>query len=112
MATLLTQPEQRVVLYNVSWQTYEHLLTDLESSSAPRLTYDRGTLEIMSPLAEHEDYNRALVSVVDVAAMEWDLDYRSLGSTTFKREDLERGFEPDSCLYIQKHRRRPRKDPY
>ena len=24
-----------------------------------------------------------------------------LGSTTFRREDLERGFEPDSCFYIQ-----------
>ncbi len=24
-----------------------------------------------------------------------------LGSTTFRREDLERGFEPDSCFYIE-----------
>jgi Uma2 family endonuclease len=29
------------------------------------------------------------------------LDFRSAGSTTFKREVLERGFEPDSCFYIQ-----------
>src|SRR5262249_1068369 len=25
----------------------------------------------------------------------------NLGSTTFKREDLERGFEPDACFYVQ-----------
>ena len=25
----------------------------------------------------------------------------SLGSTTFRREDIDRGFEPDSCFYIQ-----------
>jgi hypothetical protein len=26
---------------------------------------------------------------------------RSFGSTTFRREDLDRGFEPDGCFYIQ-----------
>jgi Uma2 family endonuclease len=29
------------------------------------------------------------------------LDVVSLGSSTFKRGDLERGFEPDSCFYIE-----------
>ena len=24
-----------------------------------------------------------------------------VGSTTFRREDLERGFEPDACFYVQ-----------
>lgn len=28
------------------------------------------------------------------------VDVESFGSTTFKRDDLERGFEPDSCFYI------------
>lgn len=35
-------------LDNVSWQTYEKLLDDLVDSSAPRLTHDRGVLEITS----------------------------------------------------------------
>src|SRR5579859_1343156 len=100
MATEANAPEQRVILHDVRWKTYEELLHDLESSSAPRLTYDRGTLEIMSPLPEHERYNRAIASVVDTAAMEWGFEIDALGSTTFRREDLERGFEPDSCFYI------------
>lgn len=33
--------------------------------------------------------------------MELDVDARRLGSKTFKREDLLKGFEPDSCFYIQ-----------
>jgi Uma2 family endonuclease len=33
--------------------------------------------------------------------MEWNIEYCNAGSTTFKREDLERGFEPDSCFYVQ-----------
>jgi hypothetical protein len=44
MVTILSPPEQRVTLYNVSWETYERLLADLRDSSAPRLTDpdDRG----------------------------------------------------------------------
>lgn len=101
MAAILNPPEQKVVLHNVRWETYECLLTDFENSSAPRFTYDRGTLEIMSPLPEHEKYNRTIAQLVEVVAEEWDLDTENLGSTTFKREDLARGFEPDSCFYIQ-----------
>jgi Uma2 family endonuclease len=101
MATVLSPPEQRVILHNVRWETYERLLADLQDSSAPRLTYDRGTLEIMSPSSEHERYNRTIAQVVEELAVEMEIDLDNLGSTTFRREDLDRGFEPDSCFYIQ-----------
>jgi Uma2 family endonuclease len=38
------------------------------------------------------------------------LEAEDLGSTTFRREDLERGFEPDSCFYIQNEARIRGKD--
>src|SRR5262249_910553 len=50
---------------------------------------------------DHEEINRNIGSLIDMLAIEWQLDFRTLGSTTFKREDLKRGFEPDSCFYIQ-----------
>jgi Uma2 family endonuclease len=93
--------EQRVLLSPVSWATYERLLTDLAQQSSIRLTYDQGTLEIMSPWPEHEEYNRTLALLVEVLAEERGIDVRNLGSTTFRRENLYRGFEPDSCFYIQ-----------
>jgi len=101
MASVLSPPEQRVTLYNVSWETYERLLADLQDSSAPRMTYDRGTLEIMSPSSEHERYNRTAAQIVEELAVEMNINFDSLGSTTFRREDIDRGFEPDSCFYIQ-----------
>ena len=101
MATLLTPPEQRVLLHHVSWDTYERLVMDLYDSCAPRLTYDRGTLEIMSPSSEHERYNRTIAQIVAELAVEMNLDFESLGSMTFRREDSDRGFEPDSCFYVQ-----------
>jgi len=91
----------RVIVRNVSWETYERLLKDLENSSLPRLAYDHGVLEIMSPHLEHESANRALAAIIEITLEELDLDFINAGSTTFKREDLERGFEPDSCFYIQ-----------
>jgi len=101
MATTLSLPEQRVILRSVSWQTYEQLLADHADASAPRFTYDRGVLEIMSPSTEHEIYNRAIAMIVEVLAEEMGLDIVNLGSTAFKREELQRGFEADSCFYIQ-----------
>lgn len=101
MATVISPPEQRVTLHNVSWETYERLLSDLQDGGAPRLTYDRGMLEIMSPSSEHERYNRAVAQIVEELAVEMDIDVESLGSTTFRREDIDRGFEPDSCFYVR-----------
>jgi Uma2 family endonuclease len=101
MATVLSPTEQKVIIENVSWQTYERLLADLADQSAPRLTYDRGALEIMSPTSRREELNRNLALMVNILAAALGLDVRDLGSTTFRREDLGRGFEPDSCFYVE-----------
>ena len=101
MTAVLNPTEQKVIIENVSWQTYERLLADLSDRGAPRLTYDQGTLEIMSPTARHEELNRNLALIVTILAAALGLDVRNLGSTTFRREDLSRGFEPDSCFYIE-----------
>jgi Uma2 family endonuclease len=101
MTTVLGPAERKVIIEDVSWQTYEQLLADLADRSAPRLTYDRGTLEIMSPTPRHEELNRNLALIVTILAAALGLDVRNLGSATFRREDLGRGFEPDSCFYIE-----------
>jgi Uma2 family endonuclease len=101
METVNSPAEQRVVLHNVRWETYERLLAEHADSSAPRFTYDRGELEIMSPSPEHERVNRRLAQLVLALTEEMGVEAEDLGSTTFRREDLKRGFEPDSCFYIE-----------
>ncbi len=101
MATIQSPQEQRMVLHNVSWDAYERLLTDHENGSTPRFTYDRGELEIMSPLPLNEQLIWAIESLVEIAAEEISQDFENLRSATFRREDLQRGFEPDSCFYLQ-----------
>jgi Uma2 family endonuclease len=110
METVKSPAEQRVVLHNIGWNTYERLLADHENNSAPRFTYDRGELEIMSPSPEHEKFNRRIAQLVLVVAEDLGIEAEDLGSTTFRREDLERGFEPDSCFYIQNEERVRGKD--
>lgn len=94
----------RVVLAGVSWKTYECLLHDFSDRRVPRFTYDRGMLEIVSPTPKHEKDNVALSQVVDVVAEEFEIDYLPVGSTTYRRQSLEQGFEADSSFYILNER--------
>jgi Uma2 family endonuclease len=100
-STSLHEIQSSALLYNVSWQTYECLTKDYADRSSPRLTYDRGTLEIMSPLILHEETNRTVARIVETVLEEWGIDYNNYGSTTFRREDAAKGVEPDTCFYIQ-----------
>ena len=84
MGNVLILTEQRVILKNVSWETYEHLLSDHLDKSVPRFAFDRGRLEIMSPSSEHEEYKQALTMLVEMLADGMGIDIRSLGSTTSK----------------------------
>ena len=101
MAIVVSPPEQRIVLNNITWDMYEQLLATHRDRSVPRFTYDRGSLEIISPSAEHEELKRMVALFVEVIAEEMNINVRGLGSTPFRREDLQRGFEPDACFYAQ-----------
>jgi Uma2 family endonuclease len=103
MSQLLNPPEratQKVILHDTSWETYERLLAEHGESTGTRFTYDRGTLEIMSPSLKHERLNDVIADSFKAVADEMGVDFVGAGSTTFRREDLDRGFEPDSCFYI------------
>ncbi len=91
----------RVMLYNIGWQQFENLLQDLGENRAARVAYDDGNLEIMTPLPEHEYYKKVISTAVEDIAEELNLDYESLGSTTWKQERKMAGIEADDCFYFQ-----------
>ena len=99
-ATLSPSPD-RVVLQNISWRTYQSLVTDFEQEPSVRLTYDSGTLEIRIPLDPHESYKKLIGRLIEAATEELGLEIRSLGSRTCDRQDITKGLEPDQCYYIQ-----------
>lgn len=100
ISNTLIEPAEIIHLSGISWQTYENLLTELNASRRLRLTYNRGTLEIMVPSPEHESYKKLLGRFVETIAEELEVRIEPLGSTTFKRPELS-GAEPDECFYIE-----------
>src|SRR5271168_751874 len=66
-----------------------------------RFTYDRGELEIMTVSPEHDRDKMWLARLFQVLTEELDIDIACYGSMTMRREDLERGMEPDQCFWVQ-----------
>lgn len=93
--------EQRTVLQNISWETFEILLKETGEHRGSRFAYDCGILEIMTPLFEHESYKCNFGNFIVALAEELNIEIKSAGSTTLKRRIVKRGIEPDNCYYIQ-----------
>jgi Uma2 family endonuclease len=94
-------PERRLLLDGVSWRFYEQFLAEMGDRHI-FLTYDRGNLEIMTLSFGHEKYAAVLALLIGVVAEELNIRIVAGGSTTLKRENLNRGLESDGCFYIAK----------
>jgi Uma2 family endonuclease len=88
--------EQRILLRDVPWATYV-VLRDSVPSPAVRMTYFRGWLEIMSPSRVHEVHKKQIARLLELFCLEVGIPLYGYGSTTFRKEDAERGLEPDEC---------------
>jgi Uma2 family endonuclease len=93
-------PGQRVILQDVTWQEFENILEELGDCRGSRLAYNNGILEMMMPLSEHEDNKEIIGDLIKALLEELDIEFRSLGSTTFKKPTTQ-GLEPDPCFYIK-----------
>lgn len=92
--------EQRVLLCNVSWQSYGQILTALGERRSARLTYFNGCLEIMTPLEEHEGSSSRIDQFINVVTEETNQGLKSLQSTRLNKPELLASAEPDQCYYI------------
>jgi Uma2 family endonuclease len=88
-----------IVLRNISWETYESLLRDLEEEHY-RLTYDEGTLEITPPSRLHERAGQLLGRLIHTYTEVRDIPIASFGGATWRRRDVARGLEADECYYV------------
>ena len=91
--------EKTFLLYGIPWQTYV-ALRELPDNYNVRMTYDGGVLEMMSPSKLHEQLSHLVGRLIDAWTEELDIDIQGCRSMTFKRADLEKGFEPDNCYYV------------
>jgi Uma2 family endonuclease len=91
---------QRFRLRGIDWHAYRQIAEALTGHHV-RLTYDRGTLELMTISSLHGTFSRLLGRLITVLTEELNLAIRACGDMTCDREDLERGIEPDEAFYIQ-----------
>ncbi len=94
-----TDSETRMVLENVAWQTFV-ALAEQRRGSVPRMTYDQGVLELMSPKREHVNIACLLGRIVETYSELKNIEIISVASVTVKRSDLSKAFEADESYYI------------
>jgi Uma2 family endonuclease len=91
-----------LILPDVGWDDYERLLDEnIGGHSSVRITYDRGSMEVMSATSEHDHLADMCTLIAHVLGEETGCDVESFGSTTFKEPRLLKGAEPDACFYVQ-----------
>ena len=91
--------ETRTVLENVRWERFLEL-AEARTGSVPRMTFDQGVLELMTPRRPHEGIGCLIGRIVATYSEVRGIEILSCASTTFKRADLDRAFEPDESYYI------------
>jgi Uma2 family endonuclease len=96
-------PGQRLVIRDLSWAELELILNEMGDRRAARIAYNEEVLEIRMPLPKHERTKSILGDAVKILLEELEIDCECFGSTTFKRQEMSYGIEPDECFYIQNH---------
>ncbi|MEL4895779.1 Uma2 family endonuclease [Crocosphaera sp. Alani8] len=94
-------PGQTICLKDVTWDEFEQILEELGDHRASRIAYHDHILEIMTPLPEHERNKEIISDLIKILLEELDIEFCTLGSTTFKNELMQQGIEPDNCFYIE-----------
>ncbi|MBZ8181530.1 Uma2 family endonuclease [Oscillatoria salina] len=98
---LKLKPGQQLLLEDINWQQFESILAELGERRSHRVSYSNGLLEIMVPLPEHEKAKEIISDLVKILLNYQEINYESLGSTTFKKPFMKQAVEPDACFYIQ-----------
>ncbi|MEO8846287.1 MAG: Uma2 family endonuclease [Kofleriaceae bacterium] len=86
--------EQRILLHGVSWATYV-MLRDTHESRHLRMTYLKGSLEIMSTSRQHEANKTQIARLIEMFCLERGIALYGFGHMTCQSEEKERGLEPD-----------------
>ncbi|MGB6301014.1 MAG: Uma2 family endonuclease [Rivularia sp. (in: cyanobacteria)] len=89
--------ERRLIISDVTWDSYELILAKLEDNSHYRVTYLDETLEIVSPSKKHENVKSRIGFLIEFYFCKKRIKHFSMGSTTVRNRLKQAGAEPDEC---------------
>lgn len=90
-----------LTLHGVSWDEYEELLNVVGDASGLRVSYNEGTLRIMSPSSKHERHAWLIGQLVGLLSTRLHIRVLYYGSVTMRKRSKQKGVEPDTCFYVQ-----------
>ena len=90
-----------VTFHDVSWDEYEELLEQVGEAPGLRISYDNGSLQVMTISSEHEKYASFISRLVTVIQLRLRIDILGFGSATMRKRKRKKGNEPDGCFYVQ-----------
>lgn len=94
-------PATDITFHHVSWEDYEELLDQVGEASGLRISFNEGTLQVMSLSPEHENYVRFFEALITTIRLRQRINILSFGSATMRKSKKRKGKEPDACFYVQ-----------
>ncbi len=95
-------PDSVLIQHVVSWKEYEELLEAVGEARGLRICYAEGTLQVMSPSSEQENWAILIGRLVDRLSIHRRIKVLFYGSTTIRKNSEQKGAEPDGCFYVHK----------
>jgi Uma2 family endonuclease len=94
-------PGSVLTLHDVSWEEYEDLLEAVGEAPGLRISYDEGTMEIMTVSSRHESLAALIERMMTLVGLILRIKILFFGSATMRKRRKKKGNEPDACFYIQ-----------
>jgi len=95
------QEGEVLVFHNVAWDDYEELLDQIGEAHGLRISYNDGTLKVMSLSPAHEKYADFIKSLVVHIRLRLRINILFFGSATMRKRKESKGNEPDACFYVK-----------
>jgi Uma2 family endonuclease len=90
-----------VTFHGVGWEEYEELLQQVGEAGGLRISFDDGTLQVMTLSPEHEKYCDFIKRLVSSVSLRLRINILFFGSATMRKKERRKGNEPDACFYVQ-----------
>ena len=94
-------PDGVIIQHGVGWNDYEEVLDAVGEAHGLRISYDEGTLQVMTLSSRHERYTWLIGQLVGVLSTRRRIRVLYYGSSTMKKQRKQKGVEPDACFYVQ-----------
>jgi Uma2 family endonuclease len=95
-------PENAILIFhNVTWEDYEELLAQVGEANGLRISFNDGTLKVITLSSEHEKYAFFINNLVSALRLRLRINILFFGSATMRKRDKTKGYEPDACFYVQ-----------